>query len=1128
LLRQRTVRQTSEAMGTRIGILGPLEVRDNRGLALAVGGARLRSLLIRLAISPGRPVPVDTLVADLWADTSSGASGNAVQALVSRLRNAVSRDIVEREPTGYRLALQPEEIDAWMFEVAVAAARDALGSGESERAAGSLRRALGMWRGPALADVADAPFAAPTIARLSELRLAATEDRIDADLALGRGAELVHEIEELATEHPLRERLAGQLMQALYAAGRQADALGVFEATRRELATALGVDPSPGLAAVHLAILRGELPVAVPSLAAMQTGTRPTAVVAPPEAGSLAAGSGSAAGLEPGSPGARQSSAHAGNLPAQLTSFVGRDEEIRRVTKLLGESRLITLTGPGGAGKTRLSIEVGTRLATQASDGVWFVPLAPVRNAIDVPQAVLAAIDGGQTGWPVDAVEAARLAAMEPLDRLSEVLAARTAVIVLDNCEHVLDAVAGLAGQVLADAPGVRILATSREPLGLTGETLCPVPSLPLPPADADADEAAGSPAVRLFADRAVAVRPGFAINADSTGPVVRICRALDGIPLAIELAAARLRALTPAQVADRLDDRFALLSVGTRAALPRHQTLRAIVDWSWDLLDERERVILRRLSVFSGGATPDSAEQVCSLGADRAAIVEVIASLVDKSLVVAAGEHEVRYRLLETVRAYAADRLAEAGEAERVAAAHAEYFLGLAERAEPELRSRDQVKWLDRLTAEHDNMSAAIRHVLSAGDGAAALRFVRALGLFWAMRDYDSEASEWAAQALEVAGDAPPDGLAGAYAVCRIATAVSQFAGSAGDPAELRGMLSQLAPPAGTDDPLLALIAPMLTFLAGDEHRARQELTALSEHPDPWVRAAQHALSGHVAIHDGDIESAARELATGDELFREIGDRFGRIGCLAGLSEVALARGCPQDAVRALEQVRQFAAEGLTGHRETTMRIPLGRVRALAGDVTGARLDLEEGVRLAEKDGEVGEAAGGCVYLSEIARREGDLACARDLLARALEIVESHAERPDMAMVTAMTFSKLGCLTEQEADLAAAAQWHDRAIGKLRTGFAALLPNNPTMALVVEGIAALAAASGEQVRAAELLGLAHRLQGYRNTASLEVQRAQAAIDAALSRADAEAADARGRLMGRAEALALNPAAVRT
>jgi len=833
----------------------------------------------------------------------------------------------------------------------------------------------------------------------------------------------------------------------------------------------------------------------------------------------------SAASPEPAPAGVRRRS-RVGNLPAQLTSFVGRDEEIRQVTKLLGESRLITLTGMGGSGKTRLSIEVGTRQADQAPDGVWFVPLAPVRDAVDVPNAVLTAIDGRETAWPVDAVEAARLAAMEPLDRLSEVLAARTALIVLDNCEHVLDAVAGLASRVLAEAPGVRILATSREPLSLTGETLCPVPSLPLPSADADVDEAAASPAVRLFADRAAAVRPGFCVSADSVASVVRICRALDGIPLAIELAAVRVRALTPAQVAGRLDDRFALLSVGTRGPLPRHQTLRAIVDWSWDLLDDREQAILRRLSVFSGGATPDSAEQVCSLATDPAGIVEVVAALVDKSLVVASGEHEVRYRLLETVRAYAADRLAEAGEAGQVAAAHAQYFLALAERAEPELRRRDQLSWLDRLTAEHDNCSAAIRHVLSAGDGAAALRFVRALGLFWAMRDYDSEAIEWAAKAIEVAGDRPPEGLADAYTVCRIVAAISRFAGGAGDPSELPGVLSQLAPPPDTEDPLLVLIAPMLAFVAGDEDRARHELTALSGHPDPWVRAAQHALAGHVAMNDGDIDSAASELAAGDAMFRDIGDRFGRIGCLVGLSEVAVARGCPRDAVQALEQVRKFAAEGLTGHRETTMRIPLGRARALAGDIAGARLDLEEGVRFAEKAGELGDAAGGYVYLSDITRREGDLPGARDLLGRALEIVESHDKRPDMAGAAAMTFSKLGCLTEQSGDLAAAAQWHDRAIGTLRTGLAAMLPSNPTLALVVEGIAALAAARSEHSRAAELLGLAHRLQGFRNALSLEVERAQTAIDAVLSGADAEAAYARGQRLGRAEALALDPVAL--
>jgi predicted ATPase/DNA-binding SARP family transcriptional activator len=1083
-------------MGIRVGILGPLEVRDDSGQQLAVSGPRLRGLLIRLAISPGHAVPADTLVADLWAEGSPPASGNAVQALVSRLRNAVSRDIVGYGPTGYRLTVPPEEIDAWAFERAVAVGREALADGDAADAAVGLRRALSMWRGPALADVADAPFAAPTITRLSELRLAAIEDRIEADLALGRGPELVPEIDELATAHPLRERVAGQLMRALYAAGRQADALGVFEDTRQQLATTLGVDPSPALAAVHLAVLRGEL--AGPAV--------------PPRDG------------PPRGAPARRPPVRVGNLPAQLTSFVGRDDEIRRVTKLLGESRLVTLTGPGGSGKTRLSIEVGDRLAGQVPDGVWFVPLAPVRDTIDVPQAVLTAIDGRETAWPVDAVEAARLAAMEPLDRLSEVLAARTAVLVLDNCEHVLDAVAALSGRLLADAPGMRIMATSREPLGLTGETLCPVPSLPLPSADADASEAAASPAVRLFVDRAAAVRPGFSLGADSAGPVVHICRALDGIPLAIELAAARVRALTPAQVADRLDDRFALLSVGTRGVLPRHQTLRAIIDWSWDLLDDSERAVLRRLSVFSGGATPDSAERVCSLGGDSAGIVNVIASLVDKSLVVATGEREVRYRLLETVRAYAADRLTESGESGDAAAAHAEYFLALAERAEPELRGRDQIAWLDRLTAEHDNCAAAIRYTVGIGDAAYALRFVRSLAWFWVMRDYDTEAGEWAAEALRLSGDTAPDGHAEAYALCQLFVAIGRIAASPpSDAQQLQQALAGLQLPSGISDPLLVMVAPMLAVFGGDQERARQELTAISEHPDPWVRAAGLALSGHLTVGDGDIERAAQDLATGYELFRELGDRFGRIACLTGLAEVAVARGRPQDAVRALEEVVGYGTEGLAGNLSKTMLVPLGRARAMAGDIARGVADLEEGLRLAEKLGELDHAAMAYVELGEIARREGDLPHSQEHLDRALEIVESRPKGPDMAGAAAITFSRLGCLAEQASDLAAAAQWQRRAISVLSGSHLSLLPSNPILATVVEGIAALSAARGEHARAAELLGLAHALQGFRNAASLEVIRAKAAIDAALSKADAEAAYARGRRMTRDEALALTP-----
>jgi predicted ATPase/DNA-binding SARP family transcriptional activator len=1076
----------------RVGILGSLEVRDDAGTLLPVGGARLRAMLIRLAIADGRAVSAERLAEDLWDGRGPADAANAVQALVSRLRGAVGRDSVEFGPAGYRLVVDPGDVDARAFELQVGEARGALAAGRPAEAASLLAEALGQWRGPALADVADAPFAAATITRLSELRLAALEDRIDAELALGRGAELVPELQELAADHPLGERLRAQLMRALQAAGRQADALTAYEDIRRELAEQLGVDPSPALAAVHLAILRGE-PLS-PSSAAR--GPAPQAV-------------------------------RLTNLPAQLTSFVGREQELRRVGKMLGEARLVTLTGPGGAGKTRLSVEASARLAEQQpdelSDGVWFVPLAPVRDALDVPQAVLAALGIQETAWPADPAEAARLAALPPLDRLTDALTSRRLLLVLDNCEHVAVAAARLAGQVLAAAPGVRILVTSREPLGVTGETLCPVPSLELPPEEADASEAARSPAVRLFADRAAAVRPGFALDEATAGPVVRICRALDGIPLAIELAAARLRALTAAQVADRLDDRFRLLSVGDRAALPRHQTLRAVVDWSWELLDEPERAVLRRLSVFSG-ATPAGAEHVCAVGGDHREVIDLVAALVDKSLVMATGEHEVRYQLLETVRAYAADRLEEAGEEHRARAAHAEFFLALAERAEPELRSRDQLVWLNRLTAEHDNFSAALRHVIAAGDATLALRFVGALAWFWITRDYDAEAAEWAAAAAQLAGDVPPSGLRDAWGICQLIALIGRWQEHPPTTASMPDIAQRVtALTSGAGHPLLVLAAPMVSVLGGDSEEARRGLRAMGERSDPWLRAASGVFGGHLALNDGHIDEAAADLTAGYAAFRELGDRWGMIMSLTGLASVELARAAPAEAIRLLNEARGHTSEGLASNFGEMISISLGRALALAGKFDAARAELEHGIEVAERIGERDDHAHGYLELCELARREGDLGRAHGQLDRALEIVDSHTRRPDIIGMAAMAYSRAGCLAEQEGDLDEAARWHAKALALLAEGNASLLPSNPLLATVVEGLAALAAARGDYAAAAERLGLADVLHGFRDASSLELSRAEAAARAALGEEGLAAAYARGRALGRADALALVP-----
>ena len=1079
----------------RIGILGPLEVRGDAGQPIELGGPRLRALVIRLALDAGQTISIERLCGDLWPGDGPADSGNALQALVSRLRHAAGPGIVQHGAGGYRLAVPPEQVNAAEFERLVGVARATAAGGDPEQGAAVLREALRLWRGPALADVADAPFAAGPVARLEELRLAATEDRIEADLAFGRGAELAPELEELAVEYPLRERLRGQLMRALYLAGRQGDALNVYQETRELLADQLGVDPSPALSEVHLAILRGDV------RAPAGNGARPAVAAssAPPD-----------------------TAPRRGNLPAQLTSFVGRDEELNRVAKLLDEARLVTLTGPGGTGKTRLAIEAAARLADQAPDGMWFVPLAPVRDAIDVPQAVLSALGIAEATRPADSVW---LTVLPPLDRLTDALASQRLVLVLDNCEHLIAAVAELAGRLLAAAPGLRILATSREPLGVIGETLCPVPALPLPPPGVTAGEAMEYGAVRLLAERAGAVRPGFTVNSGSVGPVVRICRALDGNPLAIELAAARLRSLTAAQVAGRLDDRFALLSAGSRTALPQHQTLRAIVDWSWDLLGDDERTVLRRLAVFNGGASPDAAEQICALDAEPGQIIDLVASLVDKSLVTATGEADVRYHLLETVRAYAAERLAEAGEQDQVQAAHTRHFLGLAERAEPELRGADQLDWLVRLSAEHDNFVAALRYAVGARDVPRALRLVSALSWFWLMRDYETEAGEWAAEVRDLAGDEVPSGLADAYAVCNVLAVMTRIANATDTPAgllmdTLRSALAVVGP--DTQHPLLRLATPMLAFFGGDTERGLRELRGLGDGPDPWVRAAGYAAAGHLAMNGGQLDQAAADLTRSYADFTDIGDRWGLVVSMSGLADVALARDDPDEAVRLLVEGRALALDGLHGNFADMMLIKLGQARARQGDTDAARADLERGVHIAERIGEKDDAASGKLELAELARQLDDPDRARELIGQAVESAEANLRRPGMMSIAITGYSKLGCLDEQAGDLASAAGWHAKAAGRIGEQEDVFLPNHPVAATVAEGCAALAAARGQHHRAAELLGLAHTLHGFRAAASPEVRRVTALSSAALGPADFAAAYATGQALTRADLAALN------
>ncbi len=756
----------------RYAILGTAQASRDDGSPVAVGGARLRALLTALALRPGRAVPVHLLVEQVWDGDRPADAPAALQALVGRLRRALGHGAVRSVEGGYLLVAAGEDVDLYRFE---RLARAGAAAQDPAEAAALYEEALGLWRGPALADL---PDAAAESARWEAVRLDARRGRLAAALALGQAERALPELTVLCGERPLDEPLQALRIRALRDTGRPAEALAAYEAVRQDLAARLGTDPGPALRTLHAQLLTPHPDPAAPGQGSAsgghpaQPGRAPAS--GPGAPGQSASGSGSAGspgaapGWHPEQPGQGQDAdvppasgaparpasadggpqpavgvgvARAGNLRARVTSFVGREGDIRVIGADLGRARLVTLLGPGGAGKTRLSQEAAEHAAQAWPDGVWFVELAPVDDPEDVAEAALTALGARETKLRGGAAEELRAltdrAGDQPLDRLAEHCARRRMLLILDNCEHVIGASAELAEELLARCPGVRILATSREPLGVPGEFLRPVEPLPDPVA------------LRLLGDRGAAARPGFRTD-DDPEAAAEICRRLDGLPLAIELAAARLRLLTPRQIADRLDDRFRLLTGGARTHLPRQQTLRAVVDWSWDLLDASERAVLRRLSVFAGGCDVAAAEAVCADPAAPGApdVLDLLGSLVDKSLVVAApgpDGAEMRYRLLETVAEYAAERLGEAaGDRAATERRHLTYYRELARTTEPLLRGRRQRKATERFATEYENLRTALRRAIAARDTDEVLCLVHSLAWYWSMHDLRTESRHW------------------------------------------------------------------------------------------------------------------------------------------------------------------------------------------------------------------------------------------------------------------------------------------------------------------------------------------------------------------------------------------------
>src|SRR5215207_2588198 len=915
-------------------ILGPLEV-DEGGRAIPIVGDRQRALLAILLINANEPVSADELIDELWGEHAPASPRKGLQVQVSRLRKALAESSVRlvTQPNGYLLRVEPGELDLDRCERLAGQGRQALDAEGPGRAAERLREALALWRGPALGEFAFESFAQPEIGRLEELRLGLLEDRIDADLACGRHAELVGELEALVAQHPLRERLRGAQVLALYRGGRQAEALEAYRAARAMLDEELGLEPTPALRDLEHAILTHD------------AGLRAPAAPAPAVS----------------------------RLPAPPTPTIGRDEDLRAIAELFHREhhRLVTLTGPGGVGKTRLALDVARQLESEYPDGTWLVSLAATAQPEHVPSAV------------AQALGVALVPGESPLAAARRFLGPKRGLLVLDNFEHLL-AATPLVSDFLACCPALCVLATSREALRLKAEHRYSVAPLDVPE-DGAPEAVAQAAAAALFVERARSRDQAFALTQANAHAVASVCRRVDGLPLAVELAAARLAVLDPDELDARLAQALDALGSGPRDAPARQRTLRATLEWSHRLLSKPEAEAFARFAAFAGGATVEAAEEVT--GADLA----VLEGLVEKSLL---RRESDRLMMLETVRAYAREQFEHDDSGSEVRLRHCLHFVALAERATPHLRTHAEPDWIARLDAEAENFRAALDWALSEGQPALAVRLAGRLGKFWEFTGASVEGGRWLKAALEAADDEVPLEDRARALRAQVVTLEDQGApydagGSLAAGKRIASEAVALSRRAG--DP--AGIAEALLYLSLFDENEPEHRRALADEALAYARKAgaegliADALAARaLSFRIVDVETEIAEVAG---LYRQLGDIHGLAAVYNNAGYGAIGQGSYERAAAYLEETLPLAEKSGEQLRVFLAIGNLGLVSLFTGDLERAEARFGDNLRLCRGPDLAWIAADSIAGLAAVAACQGE----EERAARLLGAAESMAD---------------------------------------------------------------------------------------------------------------------------------------